>query len=354
MGYGSNNYLKIQNFLDLALTSSAPNALMEKTATAVYGAFAGNRNLTKRDLPSLIKLQLLLQKLCKFELALHVRDMLPIVVGLDAVAHTKILIDNLNPPTSAYSLIPSMRSKKDFLSILSIMNLTCTLYSGNSITPVVKRETDSSIKFSNRIAGKKIAIVGPANIGIDRGAEIDGYDVVVRMNIKGDNALPNFNSHGKRTDVVYLNGIWSNRFEIPNYRDLLNSSCHFVWRTNKRPALVPNAHSLLRIDNLEISGSFLMLPRVITDLLRFKPSSVTIFHTDFYTGERIYERNFRSEKNAQEIWQLADHDLLTSLRFINFLVAMSRTPINFVDLEFGETSLDLMSFSRLIQRRAIS
>lgn len=354
MAYDSNNYLEIQNFLDLALASSEPNELMEKKATAISSAFSGNKNLTKRDLPNLIKLQLLLQKLCKFELALQVRDMLPLVVGLNAIAHTKILIDNLNSPSSTYSLFPSMRSKNDFLSILSIINLTGTLYSGNLFTPGAKREIDSSIKFSDRIAGKKIAIVGPANVGVDRGEEIDDYDVVVRMNIKGDNALPNFDSHGERTDVVYLNGIWSDRFDISNYRDLLTSSCHFVWRTKKRPASVPNAHSLLRIDNLEISGSFLMLPRVITDLLRFKPASVTIFHSDFYTGKKIYERNFKSEKNAQEIWQLADHDLLTSLRFINFLVAMSRTPINFVDLEFGETSLDLMTFSRLIQRRAVN
>lgn len=348
-GYGDS--LEEVKFLDSALKSSRPNVSIENKAIEIYRTFYKRGHFHEQELFKLANLQLLLQKLCRFDLALEIRDMFPLVFSINEITKSKIEIDNLTLPATAYPLLRSMRSKNDARSILSIMNLNQIL--GEDMLKAPNKTFSSRLPtiFLNRISGKRVAIVGPANIKEHRGSEIDSHDVVVRINIKGDDALPNFKSHGRKTDVIYLNGLWTDNFNTSNYQKLLASNCHFVWRKKKQFSRVAHSHSLVELSKMELSGSYLMLPRIVIDLLRFNPSSLSIFHNDFYAGEQIYEPGFRSERNAQEIWNLADHDLLTSLRFMNLALLKSKVPIKFIDLEFGEVTLNIKYYATLIQRR---
>jgi hypothetical protein len=345
------NPAEIDNFLSAALESNASTPSFLEKAISILQGFNGRQVIHKSDYLILVKLQLLFQKLGEFELALDARAMLSMVIGLDEITKSKNQIDNANIPSKIFSCVPLVKSRNDARFIYSMIKLNKTL--GDKCTKSIATglSPNNRLRYLDYILGKKVAIVGPAHAKKLRGSEIDDHDIVVRINIKGDDSLPDSRSHGLRTDVIYLNGVWTDSFTTSNYQTLLNSNCHFVWRTRKNKHKVLKSHSLTGIDNLEVSGSFLMLPRIVFDLLQFNPASINVFHNDFYSGKNVYEQNFNSRRNAQTMWDLADHDLLTSLNFMNLLMLRSKTSINFIDSEFGNKSLDLRKYSSLVQRR---
>ena len=63
-------------------------------------------------------------------------------------------------------------------------------------------EDKGDIAFLSYLRGKSVAIVGPVDVGLDNGAEIDGFDVVVRLNHKVHHER-NVQQFGTRTDVSY-------------------------------------------------------------------------------------------------------------------------------------------------------
>jgi hypothetical protein len=340
---------KTNNFLATALSRTLPNSAIKTEALLHYEKLLIQDGFKKADFFMLTRLQLLLQKLGEFETAISARSLLANLQGLNKINEFKIKIDNSTLSESVIKLYPTIRSKLDARTVHSIVKLLEIL----QCRPRFKLSQKlllSSNPIYNHIYGKKIAIVGPSASTVNRGQEIDGYDLVVRINIKSDQSLPNSLSHGSRTDIIYLNGMWTERFKFHNYSTLLNSGCHFIWRHESIKHNIENSHYLTNVSNIEISGSLLMFPNVLIDLLRFQPASIDIFHIDFYTGEKIYEDNYKSEKNAKLIWDLAHHDLLTNINLINFIIAASETTIRFSDLAIGETSLDLMKFTSLMKK----
>lgn len=55
------------------------------------------------------------------------------------------------------------------------------------------------------VEGKTVAMVGPINTGLDNGNEIDGFDIVARMNYRGLSAFSP-SAFGTRTDISYYAG----------------------------------------------------------------------------------------------------------------------------------------------------
>lgn len=72
----------------------------------------------------------------------------------------------------------------------------------NKCAPISKRDQT----LTDFVKGKSVAIVGPAPCDdIDRGAEINRYDIVVRLNHGLDLAAAQPMVYGSRTDIAYVN-----------------------------------------------------------------------------------------------------------------------------------------------------
>jgi hypothetical protein len=337
------------NFLVSALSQSSPNHVMRAQALNYHKKMLTENSFKATDFPILTRLQLLLQKLGEFDNAISARLLLLEFTELTKIDKFKIKIDNLLDPGSVMKLYPTIRTKNEARTVHSITQFL-EILQGMPRFELLHKLHFSLNPIYNDVHGKRIAIVGPSAATVNRGQEIDEYDLVVRINIKSDKSLPNPVSHGYRTDVIYLNGMWSDRFKSQNYSNLLSSGCHFVWRHRNVKHKTVSHHYLTNVSNIEISGSLLMFPNVLIDLLRFQPASIDVFYTDFYTGKKIYEGNYESEKNAKMIWDLAGHDLLTNINLINFMLAKSKTIVKFSDLVIGETSLDLNKFTSLMKK----
>lgn len=160
---------------------------------------------------------------------------------------------------------------------------------------------DEDRDFAEYIQGKSIAIVGPVDVGLDSGAEIDGFDLVVRFNHREGLGYET-RCFGSRTDVSYYVKVFLDRESpppgmLPGMAKLdyavfnKNSIEGCAWlkkitscRTRERQGVWSY------LENPLLIGYANFVPRAVLDLLCFKPSRIKVFCSNLYTG-----MSYRSE-----------------------------------------------------------
>ncbi|GIZ12203.1 hypothetical protein [Pseudomonas sp. NCCP-436] len=160
--------------------------------------------------------------------------------------------------------------------------------------PYERAVEDQDRDFAEYIRGKSIAIVGPVDVGLDSGAEIDGFDRVVRFNHRtGLSYEPR--CFGSRTDVSYYvkallgrpeppPGLLAGMSELDYVVFIKNAAEGCVWleQTTCRKREQQGIWNYL--DNPLLTGYANAVPRALFDLLCFKPSRVKLFCSNLYTG----------------------------------------------------------------------
>ncbi len=149
------------------------------------------------------------------------------------------------------------------------------------------------------VAGKRVAVVGPAAGQEELGALIDSYDVVVRTNIHRPLDPQRAAVIGSRTDVSYYAGL-----------DLIRRQEEIAWAVEDgvvqlavtRPHLLPvfpEPPAWLRIARFEFGlyfrGAPMGIQRILYDLLQFGPAEIGLFHADFYAGEQVLSEGYRDD-----------------------------------------------------------
>ncbi len=69
----------------------------------------------------------------------------------------------------------------------------------------MKEEAEVNQNFNEYLRGKRVALVGPANVvsGSSNGDYIDGFDIVIRLNKSFEISPDRYKDYGSRTDVLY-------------------------------------------------------------------------------------------------------------------------------------------------------
>lgn len=183
-------------------------------------------------------------------------------------------------------------------------------------------------EMAELIRGKRVAIVGPADTGDQLGSVIDEYDVVVRANYNPEFVSANHPIQGSRTDIAYYNGR-----DIEQMLEQLEGEVDsgalkmIVGRPLSYSSLKDRQLSWLRFYRtdfpLYFQGHPLGVQRMSYDLLQFGPTEITLFNTDFYTGQ--FAVGYRSAKDTvfgpgsmlNDL--LVQHDLSFDFRFMQAL-----------------------------------
>jgi hypothetical protein len=149
--------------------------------------------------------------------------------------------------------------------------------------------------FRQTIAGRTIAVVGPAPSLEDVREEIDSFDLVVRTNYHG-NVNPQF---GSRTDISYYNqGRLSSRSN-----EIVAFASHLTWlvalsgRDQFLRDLLPTHPGIRSTENqlsLFLHAYPLGVPRILSDLVRFRPARIKVFCTNFFASDHLYTKEYRS------------------------------------------------------------
>lgn len=164
--------------------------------------------------------------------------------------------------------------------------------------------------FAKLIEGRSVAIVGPVDIGLANGKEIDSFDVVIRTNFLPDNVDPQrAERFGTRTDISYFNGVASQMLTAEIEAAVATGTLRMIVL---RPfnfvldRLMVSRPGDLRYNPSELTvllrARSFGIQRIMHDVLRYSPARVKIFNIDFFLSRDSYNRGYK----AREL--LADSD----------------------------------------------
>jgi hypothetical protein len=190
--------------------------------------------------------------------------------------------------------------------------------------------------FQDTIAGKTIAVVGPAPPIDDVREEIDSFDLVVRPNFHGNANL----QQGSRTDISYYNGtrLASRRKEI------VESASQLKWLITSRASdetlkhLLPNHPGIRPAENalsLFLHANPLGVPTILSDLIRFGPARIKLFCTNFFASRSLYTKEYQdaSVGAAAISHSLRIHDPFSSFSLVQNLTKAGLCEVDAVAAE---------------------
>jgi len=155
--------------------------------------------------------------------------------------------------------------------------------------------------FHKYIKDKKVIIVGPMPKDNEDGTEIDRGDIVIRPNCKSKKSTGNPIQKGTKCDITYINGEQASYIKETGCPDWPSD---ILWIVGKSEGDAEDVLNRLKSDNINdtnlmirniekvdialFNGTLNFLPHIITDLCRFNPKKIFLYHFDLnLTKERI-------------------------------------------------------------------
>jgi tetratricopeptide (TPR) repeat protein len=189
-------------------------------------------------------------------------------------------------------------------------------------------DPEAEHRFRHLIESRNVAIVGPAGYRINSGSVIDDHDVVIRTKYAAMTNPEDGQHFGRRTDIAYYSD--SSAFVLEEeIRTALSADLSLaVLRPttyNARPhddRLVGRVRTMPNEDLAHFQASHFGIQRILYDVLRYRPASVTLFGADFFTGERLYADRYQTDielayapRQLVRVLPMFGHDLAADFRF---------------------------------------
>ena len=183
------------------------------------------------------------------------------------------------------------------------------------------RMTNADAAFAAAVAGRRLAVVGPALNRHENGARIDAADLVVRTNFIDSAEFGRKSGMlGRRTDIAYYNS----KLRHLRAADVLRTLEAFpqlrpVFRAGRNPADDLGGAPRERIRFHHVFGSVFFgrgyaLRHVLSDLVLFPVAGMTIYGVDFFLGPRTHFGGYLDSSTGQLRSYIA-HDVRDTWRF---------------------------------------
>lgn len=199
-----------------------------------------------------------------------------------------------------------------------------------------RRAHDSPLHGEGRmrqlIAGKRVAVVGPADTGDRMGQLIDGYDIIIRPRLMTQFDAEQAARLGSRTDIAYFSGrdiadflpeataaVEAGELQMVVGRGLSWGAFH---------QQMPDWLRFYRHDfSLGFHGPPMGIGRILYDVLQFQPAEVGLFNIDFFSGKTAFGKGYREQKDqAMGPYSIVNeivlaHDLVSEHRLTKAMAA---------------------------------
>ncbi len=185
--------------------------------------------------------------------------------------------------------------------------------------------------FNNYINGKSVAVVGPAPTAENNGAEIDSFDVVVRLNYRGMTIIKDTQKFGSRVDVSYYGNVFSESINNIANQEFFDKLDFIVFKSAKhefQDKLIESSRGrfFYSPNYCFFNGSAHLIQNVLFDILHFSPQRVKLFNSNFFLASKTHYSGYRdipsSEKDREKKdkdWKIykrhAHHKYLSSFNF---------------------------------------
>jgi len=186
------------------------------------------------------------------------------------------------------------------------------------------RFSEEERAFAKFVEGRSIAMVGPVDVGLDNGAEIDRHDLVMRFNFLGMGSLSE-TSFGSRTDFsFYVENKLPRGTTSPETAVALNSLKYIVADYTHRPtdACFTGVDTPIRrrfpaghpFANPLFKGTHNAIQRAIADLARFDTGPIKVFNSDLFISAK-YATGYRDTSSEVLCMGFTTHDPVSNSHF---------------------------------------
>ncbi|MCC5824602.1 glycerophosphodiester phosphodiesterase family protein [Alkalimonas sp.] len=144
--------------------------------------------------------------------------------------------------------------------------------------------------FASYLHGKRVAVVGPVNVGLQQDAEIDAFDVVIRLNYRGVEPLTG-NGAGSKTQVsYYANDVIRGEGSSESIRLAMQQLDWVVFDTESnqdKEFTVANCRFNFpyRDFNPLSKGVVNAIQKVILDLCLYQPACIKVFNANLWLSQ---------------------------------------------------------------------
>lgn len=190
----------------------------------------------------------------------------------------------------------------------------------------IRRFSREDTEFANYIRGKNVAIIGPALSEVNHGDEIDTFDVVIRLNYRGSDKLPDKIKVGKKTNVSYYNNLTIRNLNV-NEKEIIYNDLNY-WVVPQKSVAHENDFDIINRKGRErhillfyFMGYPNLIQHILLDILIFDPKRIKIFDVNFFMANMQHQDNYVIKKLSKQefVYSSAVHDLISQINFIRQL-----------------------------------
>jgi len=237
----------------------------------------------------------------------------------------------LNDLTKAGQLLMAEQVKKS--DSFQWLNSYCSFLTNSAALSSGLHTAKADKRFADYIVGKRVAVVGPAPSFIPNGAEIDEFEIVVRVNYLKTIPSERWSDIGSKTDISYYGNVFTKQIDSKINDFVFSENLRFLVFKSKIPgslfqSVAQNSDNLRYFQSpkmLFFNGSPMMIQNILFDLLLHKPGAIKLFNTTFYLGANThfdgYHNLWTYPKNDsfKDIQGFAHHDIVSNFMFIKTL-----------------------------------
>jgi hypothetical protein len=176
--------------------------------------------------------------------------------------------------------------------------------------------------WDDYVAGRSVAVVGPAPMVEDQSAHIDAHDIVYRVA-----TTPVGGAYGTRTDVVYLNGLVSRTIFDDDQTELLQRIDPATWWVFKTPNGYRREGLYRKARRPRISGlNVNAVTGILFDLVQSDVGTINVFGADLYAGgpDAAYHPDYTRRPLSGQALGFIMHEPFKQMRVHRAIVATGK------------------------------
>jgi len=183
-----------------------------------------------------------------------------------------------------------------------------------------------------------VAVVGPAPSTENVANEIDSFDVVIRMNYRGQMLLPDYKEFGSKVHISYYNSDNARAISGMKEKGFFEDLDYAVFkkiRHDYQYLLVEKKRGRVFFspNNCFFIGSANLLQYMLNDLIYFRPVRIKVFKVNFFLAQETYHAGYALDKNNLKnfTWRwtsFAIHDQITQLNYVRNLWKSSQIEVD--------------------------
>jgi len=184
-------------------------------------------------------------------------------------------------------------------------------------------EAEQDKAFSNYLKGKSVALVGPIDVGLSNGAEIDSFDVVIRFNCRHSDSFID-EAFGVRTDVGYyvcddlLVGDISNFSQAMNDLEFVVVDQASLNKIDWLGQIVSPIRASMDVGGYGVNPYLLgyasAIQRALMDLARYPVARIKVFNANLYISQG-YSAGYAEGRIMEYFKSFSLHDPVSSFIF---------------------------------------